>query len=1418
MADTIGRVAVPAPVASGLTFPLISDYQYGTDRGAMVITHRFGELATIGKQRFVVGFGPRKFRFKRDVLSVRDRARLITFFENVQGPFQTFTYNAPQADKSTLAYTVTWETAPLAIDELASWCKTGFNLVEVVDPAQAPQYPVNSTCLRFPSTALAAALEDQVQRIIPLIHIKVLDLAVPEIYLSDRRCFIGGQLYLPRVLELGEPGSDVIISQDMDGSADTFHCVLGNADRVMTRLANDTDLKYATIDFSLYHVGTGTVLQLWKGFIQDYVSDGSPKFTVDASDGMFQVAQQYPVRTISRTCWKKFNDGVNCPFSTHGTGGDPLACDYTFGLDPDGSQTAGANGCVQHGMEQFFGGLPIYPQGVRIKDNTTGTIGGFGRNTVTATSIISDSVWGQPLPDIWCNQGASALNAFWASALVIDVRDEGEFFEVLGIIGAGPLFAYAIDDTHSGLLISNADGYLVEIAPTADGFPAHGFKIANAGQSVATNNANGLRQVHGTDPTDQTATDDTFALSAGGKLGQKNRAAGVAFMELRYAKPPGITPSVPDQHTAQTPIAQGLTGWVFDASGGRVKAPGLTNPFWIAVNTLLRAVGANAEFDANGISTAALQLSYFALDSVNKGDGSGAAEIADDLADVLFGTGQETQFTFQGTIAQQKPLRDWITEILANALGYFTWEFGKLRLGCRENASAETVFTPGNMLFQSLRLSPIDASFERLIVDFADVNKQFQANSAEYLDKDHAAFYGRGGAPLTKRQHLSGSSTISQSARLAAVRTREELGGVTPAEWAAAREAVWGSTILALDTYPGQVVAIDHPDCPSVNGGLAKFRIKRWQLMKDYSVQLEGKTVTDSMYDLVVGPKPADALPPGLPAIHYPLPLGEWTPFEVRTLDPTLPFFGDFGDPNILREEWTFDLGQFAAMDRNGILIAEARVKGKQPVTQYITGCGAVNIDNGLITVLPTGGHLQGGKTFRICVCAADPLFQLSPPSNVLLVQTPAGTNTCSIKIDGVSWPTFTGLTYYVVFAAEADDLISGQPGSPGPNIRQCFQFLTHPSGGYGPASITLKGPLQRALMQAPNQNIAKVRAKAARLVHGGPIGAQITAWDDTTITATGMIGSGVDWSGRALIPIGRNGGSAPFVALPILAWNDTTGVFTPDVSSLTTAASGISVGDVFVVSLLTYDNSADPLHFTDTAFVNSGGVGLTPGAEKGLMARILGGYNRGASAYIADNDATGYTFDRPLPMNATSLLVICSPSWQYTADMPDVGNPNAATEMSIAMKVQDAAGASLLVAGFTVDKNGIEVAEPDAPMRMMYVFPIGRPLTFSFGQARVPADVAVGDETGCSPLPELGQYVSRWKAIVKNAPVGGSITVDIRDLTRSVVICTVTLSVSAWTFGNFAGVLLAGTTKVDAIVTGVGGSSPGQGVTILVY
>jgi hypothetical protein len=117
----------------------------------------------------------------------------------------------------------------------------------------------------------------------------------PAIYVSERRCTIGSQLYQARLLEFDG------IAQSIGNEADEARFVFGNADRVMRALANDVDLYRAALEFSLFQVATGIKLDLWKGEMIDWSFDAGPEFHVRAADGIYELNLLYPTRRISRT-------------------------------------------------------------------------------------------------------------------------------------------------------------------------------------------------------------------------------------------------------------------------------------------------------------------------------------------------------------------------------------------------------------------------------------------------------------------------------------------------------------------------------------------------------------------------------------------------------------------------------------------------------------------------------------------------------------------------------------------------------------------------------------------------------------------------------------------------------------------------------------------------------------------------------------------------------------------------------------------------------------------------------------------------------------------------------------------------------------------------------------------------------------
>ena len=467
MSDTIGRITVPTVINSGQTFPL-------TTSTLRLLRRAPGDRAPLRQldakqeQRYYVGIGPRKFQFKHPNLCEARKQLAHRVLGVHAGTVAGVHLHRPQPRRDDHGHTVTFEQTPISFEYLRNACQVGLNLIEVVDPTPRP--PTRSTPPACGSPRpRSTALLSEVQQIVPLVHIRVRESAVPTSISPTGASRSAAQLYLPRLIGIGEPGSDVLISQDIKGTSDNVRFTFGNGDRVMTQLANDTDLKYAEIDLCLFHVNSGILLQLWKGVIQNFTSDGTPIFPVSCSDGFFQIMNQYPERRSRRQCWKTYNDGVNCPWATQGrsaaavtaAGGDPR-CDYYL---------ESANGCQVHGMAPYFGGHQADPQGVVIKDDSTGFLG-FGRNTVTATSIISDTIWGLALPEIWCNSGGNPLFAFWVNCMMVEYRDESDYADSLGILGAGPIGGF------TGMLVyQNADGYRYVVAPMVDGYTPQGFKV-----------------------------------------------------------------------------------------------------------------------------------------------------------------------------------------------------------------------------------------------------------------------------------------------------------------------------------------------------------------------------------------------------------------------------------------------------------------------------------------------------------------------------------------------------------------------------------------------------------------------------------------------------------------------------------------------------------------------------------------------------------------------------------------------------------------------------------------------------------------------------------------------------------------------------------------------------------------------------
>lgn len=1296
MPEYIGNIEVPALTASEV-WPLLPDYPHGRAIQPEVVTHRFGSGDTKIEQRFLLGDGATRFQVVKHRLNDTDRAALVDFWDTIGGPAGIFFYDAPDDQAGTTTrYTVRFENAPLEVQMLgAAVASCGVTLVEV--GTDTPTYTLNSTVTRFPSAGLQTALLAQVQRVIPLLKIRSLDgigaaawdigtaystgdlvnysgaayvalrsttgdqpdispsdWRVYDIYLSDRRCQVGTQVYLPRLLRWEG------ISQGMGGEPDEAQFVFGNADRVMRDLANDTDLVRASVEFSLFHVGSGIKLDLWKGNVTNWNLDEGPEFTLSASDAFYELTLPYPTRKISRMCHKVFDDGVACPYTTQGSGGDPLVCDKTL---------SGAKGCNSHAMNRYFGGIIASPQSVRIKDNGTG-VWGFRRSSITSTSLVGDSIYDQVLPEIYTD-GAMPVNCKITAG-----REESDFYDALGIVGEGPLGAMSAGATIDG----RYEG------PTLDGQPHHGYGTSNPSY--------GLRQALGTDPV---AVGEEFVLATGqpGETLDSTYAAGVAWQEVRRVDPKGFEPSALAEHSMQAVVTSGVKGWIWTATNTRTLET-LTNPIWICVNMILRALGlrnatatvAEGYFDLDAAIAAAticnnsvtpVWTRYVRVWTPETGHYEGDTWVIDTPAawtdeEVT----SETQFKFRGVFQEEKPLRDWLAEVLANCLGYYTFAFGKFKPGIRINSSVIEAFTAGNILFESLQLAPARAAFNSLTGTFADEEYEFKGNTLGLYDADHAAFLGGGAGPVTLKSqiNLCGVSNKSQAARIVTTRLREEMGGISASEWKAARQVGFKTTVLALNVEPGMVCSMTHADMP---GGAGEFRVQSWRLNPDYSIEIQGRTTTDNMYDLAVGPKPADVLPDPLPVQYPQYPIGlVWHPHSEQPAA---------SDPLFATDDWSFYLAQEYVEKADESMQANVVVSGAMPVSVFLPSVAAPTIRH--FAIATTGGLLAGAKQYYFSVAAIDAAGKLTPPSNVISASVPTSAEAKNlITLSGITWPagTYTG---YIVFAA-ADD-------------QQMLSWQSNTTAAL-PEIIRCPGPISRSVYSMPSPYLRRLRIRAKRVYHSGPVGATITSVAANSIVCSALAGLGDDWTGRVVSVIAdASDGSAPIWNFTVSAYTDGTGTFTvtPD-----PVAAGVAAGDVLVIR--TAPTAVTDTSVTDAKWQN--GVypsGMTADEEIGRLIRVIAGTGRGQVRRIVDNDATSLTIDTAWETNpdATSVFIVEAPIWEYISESEECSASTLGVATSMRMPVDNLLEQVILVQGLTLDINGKESPDNLSPVREIYLF-----------------------------------------------------------------------------------------------------------------
>jgi hypothetical protein len=1255
--ETIGPIPIPEPVVIG-TFPVSGDYGGGMDWQPPVAVHLFDEPGLKTEQRFVLGSGARRFRVQRDHLSCDEYERLKAHWIQAQGCYAQFPFSYVEPGGATVVYTVRYENPAISFDHLIGLLtgNPGVTLLEVSNAA--PEIPSAIIVSRFPDATFTNALRQETQHIIPMIAIQDRDGGAP-LHLSNQKFRITTTdasvtgLYQPRLLDWQG------ISQTLGEASDSARFTFGNADGVFTQLVNQINLSRAFVQFMLYHVESGYLCKLWSGYALPWSFDSDGHFQLGASDGAFELNLAYPTRLVSRMCWKVYK-GRFCP---------------SISSLPDCPKSWEA--CNDRGVPRSFGGLVSPPQAIHIKDNSTGTWG-FGRSQFTSVSVASDTIYERPIQEVYTDE---------AMVVIPDIamgRDESEYYAAIGVIGEGPISGYSL----------NFLDQLLDDQPPHDPM---GQKFAALPGLVPYISGGGWRGILGTDPA---GVNDYFGISQD-PWDQvppgSTYAGGLAFAEIRRTDEVGLQLSKLTERSMSVTVTGGMGGWTWTAPGARTWTPSLSNFVWVAVNVYLRALGLRAtSANAGAVSPAEMEAVFDVQQAIDM------AAIADRSVPKLVGEGMERQFPFRGALKEQKPMRDWLQEIVNCGLGYYTFVNGKLWIGIRDNSSvlAGNAYTRATILFKSLNALPVQPSFNWLTGQFGDEEFQWQLNNVTVYDIEHASFIGKLESPryLNSTMTLVGVSNKSQAARVISTRLREELGGVGLDQQRNARHLQFSTTVLGLRTMVGDIVSmgsLTDPD-PRLPNGYCEGRVVKWTLNPDYSIDLEASPTTDEMYDLVSGPKPDDVPAEPVPPEILPSISGlTWMPNEVG------PFLDDPLYPDML--ERTFAVWQDYTITREGVWDPAIRVRGEMCINQF-----AALAQPRLAGIrLASGGTLNGPLTMYVAITEKDAEGKPIVPSNLNGILIPSGAVNQSVVVDTVpaagSW---SGYDVWAGFDRRVISWQSGQDGAP-------------------PSSITLTGPIHSMTRGLPEAAARRVRIAVKHVWHSGIAGLLITGVPAVNqLQCNDFIGSPDDWVGRIVSAVAdQSDGSAPLWNFTITAFDPANGILTVTPDCVRTHTEGspdpensVQEGDVLIVRSI--PTAADANSVTDDMWDNSvariqfDSAGLRPHEEIGRVVRILRGTGAGQFRYVADNTATRIDVTPPWTVipQADSIIIVEAAEWLLNTETTDLAVSRDGYKVELRVAIANLADRVALVGGFLIDDRGRPSNELVAPLREIYIF--GQPPT----------------------------------------------------------------------------------------------------------
>jgi hypothetical protein len=586
---------------------------------------------------------------------------------------------------------------------------------------------------------------------------------------------------------------------------------------------------------------------------------------------------------------------------------------------------------------------------------------------------------------------------------------------------------------------------------------------------------------------------------------------------------------------------------------------------------------------------------------------------------------------------------------------------------------------------------------------------------------------------------------------------------------------------------------LTHPSLPnqaasSVSGhGYIEGRVARWALNPDFSIDFQCSSTTDDMYDLIVGPKPADVAPPAPPPELLQSPTGlAWMPnfLAPKTGDPIYPPW-----------ERTFALWQDYVITKDGVWVPRIWVEGYMTVNQF-----ASQTQPRILEIsLSSGGTLHGPMTVYAALTERNAAGEPSIPSNLTAIWIAAGLTSQQVNLLAVP-STDSSMTGWDVWA--------------GPDRREiAWQFG---ADGALPTNVSIPGPIHNWTQGLPEGAAQKVKIMAKHVFHAGIAGLLVTGVTaPNQIQCEDFLDSTDDWIGMHVFICANVAGEVPLWNFTITAFDPATATitvspdcavatpvdvsgtgssggpgstmffwesgphFTPAMNGKPFSVDGVSYGTVFyfgndaiigtsvpmpminggnwtvtggssstdnpesvqigdVLIVYSTPSSADANSITNTKWNNSvnrqqypGSAGMHPGEEQGRIVRILRGTGAGQSRVCSGNDHLTHQIAPPWNVipDSTSIYIIEEPGWLDPSETPELTSTNAtATTLKVHTEVSNLSDEVVLVGGFLEDTQGHQTDDGFAAYRMIYVF--GQPPTVRLlGPAPGPFTLDATDE-----------------------------------------------------------------------------------------